>query len=407
MEIRQHLETAAKHIGEALAQIPIPPPPPPDVPEPEDLWTALAHQILTHPHIPDRLRAAVLAQSLAESGRAESKLATEHLNFWGMKWRTEMAAVCTYVEYEAHDGRDLYCKFADLEQAVRGYWRFLQREPYQGHLDRVLNPQAWIQFIGPIWCPPGYKEKYLEEHEGRDYDDEVVRLMEEVAIPKLVSLGWTPPRPGNDETGAMKAWIPYAEDWRPRHKQRGKYRKGYPEGAVIHWGAGSSMASIMQTGNDDGWTFLGIDRKGVVWQSHPLTHYGYHSGTPHHFTCVGIELDAMGTLTLKNGKWTSWFGGTCPAEETRTIHARNGHQFAGTYHVFTRAQEEALVELLMWLKGQAPEIFDFDKVIGHDEACIEDGHPGRKVDPGAALSMTMPAFRQYLKDEWERRQNDN
>jgi hypothetical protein len=398
-EIRTTLENVVKLLQDAITALPLPAP---DAPSPTDVWADLVSAAAKSKEIPDRLRPVCLAQAIAESGRGDSNLARQHLNFWGMKWRPEMEDVAVAVLYDAHDGREEYCKFPDVATAIKGWWRFLQRSPYVGHLDKVLNPAAWIQFIGPTWCPPGYEQKYLNDHEGRDYDDEIMRLTEETT-PLLVAQGWNPPRVGNDEMGAMKAWIPYAKDWLPRHAQRGKYRNGFPEGAVIHYGAGSSMEGTMSTGNSSGYTFLGIDREGTIWQSCPLSHWGYHSGTSHHETCVGIELDAAGTLTLLGGKWTAWFGKSYDAAATRTIHAKNANQYPGTYHEYTGSQETALVELMMWMKAQAPGIFDFDKVVGHDEACVAAGFPGRKVDPGGALSMTMPEFRKFLKEEWNRR----
>jgi hypothetical protein len=55
----------------------------------------------------------------------------------------------------------------------------------------------------------------------------------------------------------------------------------------------------------------------------------------------------------------------------------------------------------LWLKEQAPDLFNFDLVVGHDESCDANGRPGAKNDPGAALSMYMPALRARLKALWE------
>ena len=79
-----------------------------------------------------KLRDVTMAQWLLESGRGTSGLATEHLNFGGLKWRPEMIGFATKVEFEAHDGVDFYCKFATLENFINGYWRFLERAPYSG-----------------------------------------------------------------------------------------------------------------------------------------------------------------------------------------------------------------------------------------------------------------------------------
>lgn len=203
--------------------------------------------------------------------------------------------------------------------------------------------------------------------------------------------------------GRKLAWIPWAEDWYPRHAKRWAYPNGFPEGAIIHYTAGGSIESSMSQGNKDGYTFLGIGRDGTVYQSHPLTHGGHHCGTWHHRTRVGIEMASAGLVASDGPGFKSWFGSKIEARDVRRIASRDANRYPGHYHMYTEPQESALIELLMWLKAQAPDIFDFDKVIGHDEACEQTGTPGRKQDPGGALSFTMPRFREFLKEEWARR----
>ncbi len=73
----------------------------------------------------------------------------------------------------------------------------------------------------------------------------------------------------------------------------------------------------------------------------------------------------------------------------------------GWYHKYTAAQEESIIKTLLWYKWADPtDRFSFDKVLGHDEACEQAGQPGRKNDPGGALSMTMPEFRELLQKRW-------
>ena len=102
------------------------------------------------------LKPVTLAQWLLESGRATSRLATEHLNFAGLKWRSEMVGYAAPVEYEASDGVELYCKFAGLDAFIVGYWKFLSRSPYHGWEDYAAqSPEAFFRFIGPIFNPAG------------------------------------------------------------------------------------------------------------------------------------------------------------------------------------------------------------------------------------------------------------
>lgn len=115
------------------------------------------------------LKAVTLAQWLLEAGRDPSELAREHLNFGGLKWREEMRATpgnsvgsATPVHYCAHDGCELYCKFASLENFIRGYWRFIERSPYNGWRNHNSTAEDYIRFIGEIYTPTeGYAETIL------------------------------------------------------------------------------------------------------------------------------------------------------------------------------------------------------------------------------------------------------
>lgn len=99
------------------------------------------------------LRPVTFAQWMLESGRATSKLAKDHYNFGGLKWRPEMVGFATRVRFEAHDGVDFYCKFATVENFIRGYWAFIDRAPYSGWEQHVSSPEDFIGFIGPIYTP--------------------------------------------------------------------------------------------------------------------------------------------------------------------------------------------------------------------------------------------------------------
>lgn len=109
------------------------------------------------------LRGVTLAQWILESGRGESSLAQQHLNFGGLKWRQEMVGFASPVSHVAHDGQALYCKFDALESFVTGYWRFLQRSRYTGWEAHAESPEDFIGFIGPIYASTaGYAERVLK-----------------------------------------------------------------------------------------------------------------------------------------------------------------------------------------------------------------------------------------------------
>ena len=113
----------------------------------------LAHEYTNYNVEFDGLRAVTLAQWTLESGYGNSKLASEHLNFAGLKWRPEMQGFAKPVTYAAHDGTEKYCKFDSLPAFLKGYWHFLDRDPYDGWRDHAGSPQDFIRFIGPIYTP--------------------------------------------------------------------------------------------------------------------------------------------------------------------------------------------------------------------------------------------------------------
>lgn len=70
-----------------------------------------------------------------------------------------------------------------------------------------------------------------------------------------------------------------------------------------------------------------------------------------------------------------------------------GRRKDGTFERYTAAQEEALINFILWQLDVNPD-FEIDYVLGHDEVS-----PGRKTDPGKSLSWTMPEFREIIKQK--------
>lgn len=201
-------------------------------------------------------------------------------------------------------------------------------------------------------------------------------------------------------------------------KTRGVYPRGFPVGAVVHYTAGAGKApDVIHGGVKQGYAYWCIQRDGQLYCAHPVNRWGYHAGESAwkkmlkkliggvSDDLIGIEIIAAGTVKpTSDGKFKTYWGATLPAEDVRYTEGKD-NQAKGYYHKYTPEQEKTLVETLMWLKTQQPDIFDFDFVLGHDEV---SGPMGigyfRKTDPGAALSMTMPKFREFLKAEWNKRQ---
>jgi len=143
-----------------------------------------------------RLAKAMLAQAIMESGRGESTLAKEHKNFWGMKYREELKGLAKkeYVKVTSEaSGGAYFCSFRTLEDAIVGYWRFMDRSPYKGWRAHAGSPESFLKFIGPIWCPPGYTDKYKKEHYGLTYDEYIIEKLFPEAQYLLNEYAYVPP----------------------------------------------------------------------------------------------------------------------------------------------------------------------------------------------------------------------
>lgn len=211
-----------------------------------------------------------------------------------------------------------------------------------------------------------------------------------------------PERPihGGSPNGEGLLEIPFASQYKAR-KTAGKYRQGYPEGAVIHFTAGRhwGMEAQMEAQRASAFTYLVIARDGSIGQNFPLNRWGYHAGTSDvrdigieraDRYLVGIELINAGRVNHQNKPWFS--GVTFGDQDIRTINSQTANQSSGRYVKYSDEQEESLVFVLSWLHLNNPEIFKVANVRGHDEVS-----PGRKDDPGGSLSMTMPEFRAKLQ----------
>lgn len=211
-----------------------------------------------------------------------------------------------------------------------------------------------------------------------------------------------PDRPSISEPGLKLLSHPTAQ--KIDLPTKGSFRKGYPEGLVVHFTAGQcddegDMVGTMNWGKGEGLAFWGIGPTGKLYEGHRLNRWGHHAGSSKWPSLgsslsqylLGVEIASAGRLDSSR---KSWFGKTYPESKTRTVKAE-ANIAAGTYLKYTSEQEETLIEFCLWLKRNNPEVFSFDLVLGHDEIA-----PGRKNDPGGALSMTMPQFRALLKKRY-------
>ena len=238
------------------------------------------------------------------------------------------------------------------------------------------------------------RERWGDENSKRDVLEMLAGLLEPDSTPDH--------RPSVSSSGQRLLSCPFAEnDFRPA-VSRGNYAKGYPKGAVVHFTAGrrNGLASAMNYQVEQGYLYFVIDKDGNIGQNFSLDSWGYHAGQSSYpglsgkvsDDLVGIEVQCAGKLTKEGETDKTWFGTEVDTGEVRHISEKTENQQEGDYERYTEAQEDALTRLVLWLYKNNPDVFNLDFVVGHDEVS-----PDRKNDPGGALSMTMPQYREFLK----------
>jgi N-acetyl-anhydromuramyl-L-alanine amidase AmpD len=240
---------------------------------------------------------------------------------------------------------------------------------------------------------------YVREKWGaKGMKDDVLELLGDILEPnnKMES------RPSISETNQKLLYCPFANHDFPKAKTRGTYAKGYPRGAVVHYTAGrrSGLKREIQSQINNGYLYFVIDKDGNIAQNFPLDSWGYHAGKSKYNglvgsvsnELVGIEIQCAGMVKKDGAAYKTWFNTTVKKQNVREIASKKDNQTKGYYQKYTKAQEKALTNLILWLYSNNPNVFSLDLVVGHDEVS-----PNRKQDPGGALSKSMPEYREYLK----------
>lgn len=282
------------------------------------------------------------------------------------------------------------------------------------------------------WYAKKIKQTSIDEHVDRLCDEQIALISEllEEDIPDDVKPE-EPVRPDPAPTtpsvkpigtyNEKRLWYPPAIQV-PKMKAQGKHPKGYPEGCVVHFTAGryengfENAKSSCAYGATQGFLYMCMGTDGKIAQPNNLSEWGYHAGesawvidgkkvksVSNRF--VGMEINNPGRLTLKNGKYYTYydtaFKNPIDPKNVRVIVKDDDNIQAGAYLPYTKEQEKSLVEFLLWMKFNNPEVFKFENVVGHDEcAGVKGIGYARKNDPGGALSMTMTKFRALLKAEY-------
>ena len=168
----------------------------------------------------------------------------------------------------------------------------------------------------------------------------------------------------------------------------GYFQNGRPDTIVIHFTAGSSLASsvnvLTHPDNNVSAHFV-VGRNGNIVQILPTNKIAWHAGDSHYEGrsglnqySIGIELDNAGQLKARgNGAYESWFGEIYSECEVLTAQ-HNNQQTIGYWHKYTDVQLANTLSLCKTLC----RYYNISTIVGHDEIA-----PSRKVDPGPAFPI--------------------
>ena len=190
----------------------------------------------------------------------------------------------------------------------------------------------------------------------------------------------------------------------------GRFQSGSPDTIVIHFTAGSSLASSVNvlTNADSGVSaHFVVGRNGDIVQMLPTNKIAWHAGESHYEGrsglnqySIGIELDNAGQLKARgDGTYESWFGEVYGENEVLAAQHAN-QQSIGYWHKYTEVQIARTLSICKTLSSY----YDISTVVGHEEIA-----PARKVDPGPAfpLQKFKALVLQSESDKWPRESSES
>ncbi|MEM9686706.1 MAG: N-acetylmuramoyl-L-alanine amidase [Bacteroidota bacterium] len=169
--------------------------------------------------------------------------------------------------------------------------------------------------------------------------------------------------------------------------QSGIFKDGLPDTIIIHYTAGSSMASSvnwLKNPKAKASAHLVIGKSGKIVQLAPFNTITWHAGRSKwnkrrglNKYSIGIELDNAGALEKRADGYYTHFGE--PVGDDRVVLARHKHeQQESAWEAYTEVQLRVVTEVCMVLREQ----YNIKELLGHD-----DISPKRKRDPGPAFPL--------------------
>lgn len=229
------------------------------------------------------------------------------------------------------------------------------------------------QLLNQLYTTRWYISKLIDDLEkGNAFDKKsglAAEIKKELNTAVTLMEGFTPAK----DTKKPLLWYPNAIIPNFRQKTKGKYKKNYPKGIIVHWiwapqvGGKENAEFWSKWAREQGYTFFTLGNDGTVVQSFPLDEWGSHAGESYwpnigssvseHF--VGIEIVCEGKIQkfadgkfgnerkTDTGKITRTY---VDQSQVRTINNNTDNIAKGYYQMYTPQQEEALIKLILWLK---------------------------------------------------------
>ena len=159
-----------------------------------------------------------------------------------------------------------------------------------------------------------------------------------------------------------------------------------PKMVVLHYTAGTdcrSSAIYLSRPDVDASAHLVLGRRGEIIQLLPFDIEAWHAGRSRYAgqeglnrCSIGIELDNLGRLDRKDGRFVAECGRMVPPEEVFACEVDGATTY---WHRYTERQKAVLAEVLRVLRGAYP----IRHVVGHSDVTA------RKQDPGPELREFM------------------
>jgi N-acetylmuramoyl-L-alanine amidase len=170
-------------------------------------------------------------------------------------------------------------------------------------------------------------------------------------------------------------------------KTSGKFPSNLPDTVVIHFTAGRSAKTSIQTLTDPNVkasAHLVIGRDNTITQLVPFDTIAWHAGRSSwegrkglNGYSIGIEIDNAGRLDKQGEEYLSWFKKGYKSTEVFQGTHRNESK-PSYWHRYTEKQIEIVEQITRLLV----DTYNINLILGHEEIS-----PGRKTDPGPAFPL--------------------